>query len=414
MFDLGAVALGQRVEGMDIGEGECCDIDSASGVRRLHGVLGRAALSTDDLMRARLAADNHRGGVIVRVSLIKATRIARLAPLGIAVLVTACGSSNGSASFVGKASNAAIFVQWTRNGSQLSGELEQATLQDNSESDSSNPDSVSNDNVAFTGTVSGSGVTLSLNQGLGSVSNLNGTLNGGELDLNLPSQDGGITTVVLHSGNASAFNQAVASLQNRAADANNQVQQQQQSQAQAQSIANDASAVSQDLNNLKSTVSEAGGTSSLGSDLDQVKSDLAMTLTDEQKALGEIHSTDVGTLCTDAGQVATDAGQVATDKGVIETDQGSGEIDTNAISAAISRLKQDRAALDADRASDPGDVPSDAPSDAQVSAGIKAARVKTGSENGSVSGALSQAQAMVKAANGYANKAHAACNAAGG
>ena len=129
----------------------------------------------------------------------------------------------GPARSWGRLQTPPILVQWTRDGSQLTGELQQATLQDNSQSDSANPESVSNDSVAFTGTVSGSGVTLSLNQGLGSVNNLTGTLNGGELDLNFPGQNGGITTVALHSGNASAFNQAVASLQNQASQANIQV-----------------------------------------------------------------------------------------------------------------------------------------------------------------------------------------------
>jgi hypothetical protein len=352
----------------------------------------------------------------VRVVLVNAKRMAKLAPLSIAIFVAACGgSSNGSGSFVGTASNAAIFVQWTRNASQLSGELQQATLQNNGQSDSSNPESVSNNSVAFTGTVSGSGVTLSLNQGLGSVSSLTGTLNGSELDLNFPGQNGGITTVALHSGDASAFNQAVASLQDQASQANTQVQQQQQqAQAQAQSVANDASVVSQDLGNLKSAVSRANGTSSLGSDLNQEKTDLATTLTDEQKVLGEAGSTDSGTLCSDAGQVATDAGTVQTDQGTIQSDQGSSQSDTTSISSAVAQLKKDNAALDADRTNDPTDVPSDAPTDSQVSAAIKAAQAQTGSENGAVGGALSQAQAMVNTANGYANKAQAACNSAGG
>jgi hypothetical protein len=352
--------------------------------------------------------------VIVRVVLVKASQMARLAPVGMAVLLAACGSSNGYGSFAGKASNAAIFVQWTRNGSQLSGELQQATLQENSQSDSSNPQSVSNDSVAFTGTVSGSGVTLSLNQGLGSVSNLTGTLSGSELDLNFPGQDGGITTVALHSGHASDFNRAVSSLQHQAAQANSQAQQQQEAQAQAQSVANDASAVSPGLSSLKSATSGASGTSSLGSDLGQLKSDLATTLSDEQKVLGEVGSTDSGTLCSDGGTVASDAGTVQSDQGTIQSDQGSPESDTSAVTSATAQLNKDNATLDADRASDPTDVPSNAPTDAQVSTAMRAARAHMSSESGSVDSALSQAQAMVNTANGYANKAQAACSAAGG
>lgn len=143
--------------------------------------------------------------------------------VGVTCLAACGGGEAGSGSFVGTTSNAAVFVQWTQNGSQLTGELREALLQTDS-SNSSNPDSVSSQNSAFTGTISGSSVTLSLNQGLGSVSNLTGTLNGSELDLNYPGQDGTLITIQMHSGKASDYNAELASLQQRAGQANAQAQ----------------------------------------------------------------------------------------------------------------------------------------------------------------------------------------------
>ena len=82
---------------------------------------------------------------------------------GAALCLASCGSgSSGQGSFVGAASNAALLVQWTRNGSQLTGELQQALLQGGG---SSGQESVSNQSIAFTGTVSGSSVTFVVEPG---------------------------------------------------------------------------------------------------------------------------------------------------------------------------------------------------------------------------------------------------------
>lgn len=320
------------------------------------------------------------------------------------------GSSSGPASFLSRASNAAIFVQWTRSGNQLTGELLQALLQ----SDSSGKQSISDQSVAFTGTMSGSSLTLSLNEGLGSVINLTGTLQGGELNLNYPGRNGGLTTLQMQPAAASDYNAAVANLQGEARQANSQAQAAQAARLRAQQVQGDSQAVIDDLSNLQSVVSAASGTSSLDSDLAQVQKDLGQTLSDEQKVLGEVGHTDSGTLCGDAATVSGDASSVQGDYSTIQGDQSSVDGDQSSISAAIDQLKQDAATLDADRANDPGDVPADAPSDAQVATAIEAARAKIASENAATGGALSQAQGMLNTANAYASKAQAACNAAGG
>ena len=56
---------------------------------------------------------------------------------------------------------------------------------------SGSSEQVSSQSEAFTGTISGNSVTLSLNQGLGSVTNLTGVLDGQQLDLNYPGRTAG-------------------------------------------------------------------------------------------------------------------------------------------------------------------------------------------------------------------------------
>lgn len=293
---------------------------------------------------------------------------------GAALCLASCGAGSSSqGSFVGAASNAAVLIQWTRNGSQLTGELEQALLQGGG---SSGQESVSDQSIAFTGTVSGSSVTLSLNQGLGSTTNLTGTLNGGELDFNYPGQGGGLITIPMRSGTASDYNADLSHLQGQAGQANAQTAATQAAQQRASSVARDAQAVVNDLSTLQSAISNATGTSSVGADLAQMRKDLGQTLTDEQHVLGEQAQTDSSTLCSDADTVSSDADTVQSDADTIQGDQDSGGGDTTDIATAVTQVKQDAATLDADRSNDPADVPADAPSDGQIAAAIKAAQMK--------------------------------------
>ena len=321
------------------------------------------------------------------------------------------GGSNGtSGSFVGTASNAAILVQWTRSGDQLTGELQQALLDG-----SGSTEQVSSQLEAFTGTISGNSITLSLNQGLGSVTNLTGTLDGQELALNYPGQGGGVITIRMAPGGPSDFNADLTSLRGQAGQAQNQAAQQEAAQQQANSVASDSQAVSNDLSALQSAEHDATGTGSVAGDLAQMRKDLGQTQTDLQHVLGEAgHTTDVDTLCSDADTVSSDYDTVSGDYDTISGDQDSSDGDTGDISTAIKELQHDQQALDADRASDPADVPADAPTDSQINQAIKAGQAQINGESGTTGSAISQAKTMLNAANSDSNKALAACSAAGG
>jgi hypothetical protein len=319
------------------------------------------------------------------------------------------GSTSTSGSFVGTASNAAILVQWTRTGGQLTGELQQALLEG-----SGAQEQVSSSSQAFTGTLSGNSVTLSLNQGLGSVSNLTGTLNGQQLDLNYPGQGGGIITIPMSPGGPSDFNSDLANLQSQAGQAQTTAAQQQAAQQQANTVGYAAQAVSNDLSTLQSAQHNATGTGSVAGDLAQMRKDLAQTQADLQHVLGEAGHTDVNTLCSDADTVSSDYDTVSGDYDTISGDQGSSGGDTGSIQAAVKALQRDGQALDAYRASDPADVPADAPTDAQIAQAVKAAQAQAGGESATTGSAMSQATTMASTAKAASDKALAACSAAGG
>jgi hypothetical protein len=329
--------------------------------------------------------------------------------LTVGALVAGCGSGSGDGSFIGRASNAVILIQWTQNGSKLSGSMQEALLQG-----SAGQEQASSQSQAFTGTVNGSSVTLSLNEGLGSVSNLTGTLSGSDLDLSLPAQDGGVTTVDMRPGGPSAFNSDLSKLKDEATQANNRAAEQQAAQQQANQVASDAQAAASDLSSLQSAMTDATGTGSDAGDLSQMQKDVDQTKADLGVVLSGVGNTDVDTLCSDADTVSTDADTVASDDDTILSDQDSSQGDTGNISGAIKQLQQAQAALDADRQASPADVPANAPTDAQMAAAIKTAQNQLSSEGGTTGSAVSQAKQMLATANGYASQAQAACSSAGG
>lgn len=327
--------------------------------------------------------------------------------LVLGALLSGCGSAPNA--FLGRASNAAVFVQWTRNGDQLVGSIHQSLIK------SGDQQSVDNETVPFTGTVSGQSVTLTLNGGLGITSNVTGTLNGSQLHLDYPGSDGGIATLDMHPASSGDYEQAVSALQADVDRANTAKQQAQQQQQQAQQVQADSSRVQTDLSNLSSAIQSAGNdnSSSYSSDLQQARDDVSQTHTDMQKALDEQGHTDSGSLCSDAGSVQSDVGSVESDVGSIQSDQGSTSSDTSAISEAMNQLRQDDAALQADRQNEPGDLANDAPTEDQVRSAIHAAHAAAGSATGTGGSAYAQAQRLLAQARSYQRQSDAACNATG-
>ncbi|HXE94257.1 MAG TPA: hypothetical protein VN544_10690 [Gaiellaceae bacterium] len=115
--------------------------------------------------------------------------------------------SDGAASFVGTASNAVIFIQWTRAGSNISGALQQSILKSPAGS------GIDSQAIAFTGTIAGNGLTLQLNEGLGSVTSLTGQLSGSGFSLTYPgSGQGSLITIDFQPGRLREYDHDVDAL----------------------------------------------------------------------------------------------------------------------------------------------------------------------------------------------------------
>lgn len=326
------------------------------------------------------------------------------------LLLSGCGGAGGRGSFVGRAANAAVFVQWTRSGDQLTGSLHEALVKDSA------PQVIDNQTAPFTGSVSGSSVTLSLNGGLGVTNNLTGTLNGDHLQLDYPGPTGSVTSLDLKSASSSEFNGDVAALQARVDQANQAARQAQDQQAQTARVQRDADAVKTDLAALRSAATSAAqrGAGSYSADLAQARRDVAQAKRDADHVSAEARTVDSGTICSDAGQVGSDVGSVQSDVGSIQSDQGSTASSTTPVSDAINTLNQDDAALEGDRTTNPGDVPADAPGADEVRAAVRSARALASTATGAGGSAFAQAQMLEGTAQGYADSAQAVCTRAGG
>lgn len=106
--------------------------------------------------------------------------------------------TNGSASFIGHASNAILFIQWTRNGESVTGSLQEAITKRPAGS------GLSSENKPFSGSIHGNGLTLNV-QG-SEASAYTGEVKGSGFVLTLPGQGSTLTTIHFTPGEVSTYN----------------------------------------------------------------------------------------------------------------------------------------------------------------------------------------------------------------
>jgi hypothetical protein len=112
--------------------------------------------------------------------------------------------TDGSASFVGHASNAVMFIQWTRDGGSVTGSLQEAITKRPSGS------GLSSEDRPFTGSIHGDGLTLDV-QGA-EASAYVGEVKGSGFTLTLPGQGSTLTTISFSPGEVSAYNSGTREL----------------------------------------------------------------------------------------------------------------------------------------------------------------------------------------------------------
>jgi hypothetical protein len=116
----------------------------------------------------------------------------------------------GSASYVGQATNAEILVQWTRAGNALSGSLQEALRKE------PGSDEVVSSSRAFTGTVAGNGLTLTLPEGLGTTKALVGTVSGNGFTMTFPAEGHELLSLTFVPGTVADYNHAVKEIEGKA------------------------------------------------------------------------------------------------------------------------------------------------------------------------------------------------------
>jgi hypothetical protein len=342
----------------------------------------------------------------------------------LALLLTGCGASSPTAKpakpapaqkpstssqhgFLATASNGALFIQWTRIGNTVKGTLSEAytSLAD--------PTQAQSESHSFTGVISGSSITLTLDSG----TNWNGTLDGSSVTLSYANSDGSLATFDFRRGSVADYNAAVAQVQGSAGQAQTQQTHDQAVSQARQTIDSDVSAVNSDLQDLDGYLASAkADLAAVPKDLSQESADLATTKTDLARTL-RLSSYD---LCTQAYTTQSDAYTVQSDVYTINsdgytlgTDSGGGG-DLNSAVSAISSLRSDVAKLTSDRSSLPSYQPQGAPTASEVSSAIASAQNTIAQIRRTFSGYVARAKQMLQTANAYAAQAQAACTKAGG
>jgi hypothetical protein len=333
-----------------------------------------------------------------------------ITPLVLALPFLLAGCGNGQQGYLALPSSAsAQFLQVTRNGSSLSGSLQDANIS------SSDPTVVTTFNVAFTGTTNGSQITLTFPQGLGFSTSVSGSYSGDHIDLSVPQTDGTLAIEDFAPSDTNAYNNAVHQIRQQAqqSQADQQAataaqQQAQQEAAQRAAVDKAISAVNDDINRLNNALGEFTNLyGSINGDQQQAFRDTVMAYNDLKKVSAEGPSS---LSCgADAGVVAADAGVVEADLGTIEADQGAEQSDVQAVNDDVRRVDTDFAGFQAAQAAIPTYQPGAVPTSEEMTQAHSVASKANAQVNATIAAALKQVQGWVKQANQYADNAAAIC-----
>jgi hypothetical protein len=281
-----------------------------------------------------------------------AAKVAGL-PVATALLLTACASSGqqhlvsssggpsassgspsagaepGVTSFVCQGTINDTLLQWQDSGGDLSGTYEYSAL-----SGQPPQETVSSNSGNLTGTISGTAITLSI----GFSQPLYGTLDGSQLTLNVPQQDGSFQAGTCTQGSLSDWNNAVSLLHSQAGTANNQAAQAQAQASQDQSVSQAQQSLASDVSALQNDASTLNNDTSLAGDIKSMQSDYQA----EQKDYQTEQSDSCDSMGGDADTVGGDADAVGGD-----LDTLNGDI-TDLQAGGIQSVKNDLSAIQND------------------------------------------------------------------
>lgn len=113
--------------------------------------------------------------------------------------------TNGSASFIGHASNAVMFIQWTRSEGSVTGSLREAIAKAGSLR-------LESADRAFTGVIAGKGVALKLTDPLGESAAYVGEVKESGFTLTVPGQGSSLITIDFEPGEVTSYDAAIKQL----------------------------------------------------------------------------------------------------------------------------------------------------------------------------------------------------------
>lgn len=317
---------------------------------------------------------------------------------------TAAASQRG---FLALASNGALFIQWTRTGDTVTGTLSEAFT---SLSDPTQPQSESH---PFTGVISGSDVTLTID----SSENWNGTLNGSNVTLSYTSSDGSLRTFDFHPASVADYNAAVASVRGRAAGAKQRQAQREALAELKQRIENEGANVASDLQQLAEDVASVqDDVKSIGEAVATASEDTQGTLKEMRSVLAEAvkyPDRNYGSVCADASSVGADANGVEADENSVEASGQSLDYDLDRVASDITTLVNDSQSFQSDHEALPSYQPSSPVDQSAVAKAITRAHAASASARKARAAHIAKAKQLVRTANGYAAQAQAACDKTG-
>jgi hypothetical protein len=113
--------------------------------------------------------------------------------------------TNGPASFIGRASNAVTFIQWTRSGRSVTGSLREAIAK-------AGALRLESADRAFTGVIAGKGITLNLSGALGESTAYVGEMKENGFTLTVPGRGSNLITINFEPGEVSGYDAATKKL----------------------------------------------------------------------------------------------------------------------------------------------------------------------------------------------------------
>ena len=218
--------------------------------------------------------------------------------------------------------SSASLITWTINGHSTSGNITGSSLDQTGLS-------IDSKTYAFTGTISGSSVTLNLSGG----STLTGSVSTIRLQLQIADSAGTVQSYNFTPGTVSAYNAAVKSIQSVVSKNQTSSTQESSINSAAQTVSNDVSSIDSDVSNWK------GSVPGLESDLTGMAGDVQTTK--NSAAVTQNVNPSESEACDDAYTTQDDAYTVQDDMYSLQDDEGSANTYLTSLNSTLSSLPSD-------------------------------------------------------------------------